>query len=100
VSDVEGALEVTGAPIEQIGDLAGQANITLHELATQSGSLEEAFIQLTGDSVEYGQSRAHDGQPPGPPMPGAGPIVPAPMQAPMQQTPMQPGPLQQGGEQR
>jgi ABC-2 type transport system ATP-binding protein len=25
----------------------------LHELSPQRGSLEEAFIQLTGDSVEY-----------------------------------------------
>ena len=44
----------TDAPIEQIGDLAGTAGITLHELSAQAGSLEEAFIQMTGDSVEYG----------------------------------------------
>ena len=42
------------APIEQVGDIAGAAGITLHELTPQVGSLEEAFIQLTGDSVEYG----------------------------------------------
>ncbi|MEP6562492.1 MAG: ATP-binding cassette domain-containing protein, partial [Nakamurella sp.] len=57
-TDVDGAIEVTGAPIEQIGDVAGRAAITLHELSAQAGSLEEAFIQLTGDSVEYGTSRA------------------------------------------
>src|SRR6478672_3234188 len=66
VTDVSGAVEVTGAPIEQIGDVAGQAGITLHELSAQAGSLEEAFIQLTGDSVEYGTSRAHPGPGPGP----------------------------------
>ena len=54
-------IEVTGAPIEQIGDIAGRAAITLHELSAQAGSLEEAFIQLTGDSVEYGTSRAPAG---------------------------------------
>ncbi|ACV81589.1 ABC transporter ATP-binding protein [Nakamurella multipartita] len=59
VNDVDGALEVVGAPIEQVGDVAGAAGITLHELTPQVGSLEEAFIQLTGDAVEYGGSRAH-----------------------------------------
>jgi ABC-2 type transport system ATP-binding protein len=55
-TDVAGGIEVTGAPIEHIGDIAGRASITLHELSAQTGSLEEAFIQLTGDSVEYGTS--------------------------------------------
>jgi ABC-2 type transport system ATP-binding protein len=59
VNDVDGALEVVGAPIEQVGDVAGAAGITLHELTPQVGSLEEAYIQLTGDAVEYGGSRAH-----------------------------------------
>ena len=60
-TDVDGAIEVTDAPIERIGDLAGAAGVTLHELSSQAGSLEEAFIQLTGDSVEYGTSRAGGG---------------------------------------
>jgi ABC-2 type transport system ATP-binding protein len=53
VSAVDGALVVTGSAMEQIGDLAGGAGITLHELAAQTGSLEEAFMRLTGESVEY-----------------------------------------------
>ena len=53
VSPVDGALVVSGSPMEQIGDLAGAAGITLHELAGQTGSLEEAFMRLTGESVEY-----------------------------------------------
>ena len=61
-TDADNALIVTGAPTEQIGDLAGAAGITLHELSPQAGSLEEAFIQLTADSVEYGTSRAVSGQ--------------------------------------
>ena len=53
VQPVDGALIVSGSPIEQIGDMAGSAGITLHELAGQTGSLEEAFIRLTGESTEY-----------------------------------------------
>ncbi|WP_420121486.1 ABC transporter ATP-binding protein [Nakamurella sp.] len=69
------ALEVLDAPIEQVGDVAGAAGITLHELTPQLGSLEEAFIQLTGDAVEYGGSRA---RPAGaPPAPALGGPVPA-----------------------
>jgi ABC-2 type transport system ATP-binding protein len=59
------ALEVLDAPIEQVGDVAGAAGITLHELTPQLGSLEEAFIQLTGDAVEYGGSRASTPTTPG-----------------------------------
>jgi ABC-2 type transport system ATP-binding protein len=39
--------------ITKIGELAAEKNVVLHELSPQRGSLEEAFIQLTGDSVEY-----------------------------------------------
>ncbi len=46
-------LAVSNSPIEQVGDLAAAAGLTLHELSTQQGSLEEAFINLTGDVVEY-----------------------------------------------
>ncbi len=54
VSQADGALIVHSTPIERIGDLAAAGGITLHELAGVQGSLEEAFMQLTGDSVEYG----------------------------------------------
>jgi ABC-2 type transport system ATP-binding protein len=50
---VDGALTVAGATTEQVGDIAGANGVVLHELATQTGSLEEAFMQLTGDAVEY-----------------------------------------------
>jgi ABC-2 type transport system ATP-binding protein len=36
-----------------IGELAFAAGITLHELSPTRGSLEEAFLQLTGEAVEY-----------------------------------------------
>jgi len=38
---------------EQIGDLAFGEGIRLHELATVRASLEEAYMEVTADSVEY-----------------------------------------------
>jgi ABC-2 type transport system ATP-binding protein len=46
-------LEVTGIEASQIGELALAKGIALHELAPQSGSLEEAFIELTQEDVQY-----------------------------------------------
>jgi ABC-2 type transport system ATP-binding protein len=47
------ALQVRGAAIEVIGDLAARNAITLHELSAQQASLEEAYMQLTDQAVEY-----------------------------------------------
>ncbi|PPS89298.1 ABC transporter ATP-binding protein [Streptomyces sp. MH60] len=58
----DGALEVDGDKSEAVGELAARQQIVLHELSPQRASLEEAFMQLTAESVEY---HAHDGQPPG-----------------------------------
>ncbi len=77
VQPVDGALIVSGHPMEQIGDVAGSAGITLHELASQTGSLEEAFIRLTGESTEYASH--WDGAPQA--IPVAGPTVPGPASA-------------------
>ena len=49
-----GAFEVHGLTAEQIGDAAAAAGIALHELTPQQASLEEAFIDLTRDEVEFG----------------------------------------------
>ncbi|MFB7337240.1 ABC transporter ATP-binding protein [Streptomyces adustus] len=48
-----GALEVDAGKPERIGELAAQHQIVLHELSPQQASLEEAFMQLTAESVEY-----------------------------------------------
>ncbi|KFF99627.1 ATP-binding cassette domain-containing protein [Streptomyces europaeiscabiei] len=61
-----GTLEVDGGKPEQIGELAAQHQIVLHELSPQQASLEEAFMQLTAESVEY---HAHDGTPAASPAP-------------------------------
>jgi ABC-2 type transport system ATP-binding protein len=47
------SLVVSDMDIAKIGDLAAAKGVALHELSPMRGSLEEAFIQLTGDAVEY-----------------------------------------------
>ena len=47
------ALLVRGAAIEVVGDLAARNAITLHELSAQQASLEEAYMKLTDEAVEY-----------------------------------------------
>jgi ABC-2 type transport system ATP-binding protein len=47
------SLVVSGLESAQIGEIAAANQVVLHELSPQRGSLEEAFMQLTGDSVEY-----------------------------------------------
>jgi ABC-2 type transport system ATP-binding protein len=49
----DGAVEVTGASLEQVGELVGRHQVTVHEVSMQSASLEEAFMRLTADAVEY-----------------------------------------------
>ncbi|RZS37709.1 ABC-2 type transport system ATP-binding protein [Herbihabitans rhizosphaerae] len=53
ISDEGEGLVVSGMDSAEIGELAAQHGATLHELSPQRGSLEEAFMQLTGESVEY-----------------------------------------------
>jgi ABC-2 type transport system ATP-binding protein len=48
-----GRLLVTGMTSEQVGQVAAQAAIPLIELVPQQASLEEAFMQITRDSVEF-----------------------------------------------
>jgi ABC-2 type transport system ATP-binding protein len=49
----DGAFEVSGLTAEQIGDLAAAHNLRLHELTPMQASLEEAFMELTRDDLEY-----------------------------------------------
>lgn len=46
-------LTVTGATVERIGDLAYELGVPLHGLSPHGASLEQAFMELTADSVEY-----------------------------------------------
>jgi ABC-2 type transport system ATP-binding protein len=45
--------EVTGLTAAQVGDRARDRNIGLHELAPKQASLEEAFMEMTRDEVEF-----------------------------------------------
>jgi ABC-2 type transport system ATP-binding protein len=56
-----GQLTVFGLGTDRVGDLAFDSRVRLHELASTQASLEQAFMELTGSSVEF---RA--GQPQGP----------------------------------
>jgi ABC-2 type transport system ATP-binding protein len=49
----DGALLVTGLAAERIGAIAAASGITVAELATVETSLEDAFVDLTNDAVEY-----------------------------------------------
>jgi ABC-2 type transport system ATP-binding protein len=51
--DGSGILRVSGATAEQIGTTAWQAHLPVYELTPATASLEEAFMQVTQDSVEY-----------------------------------------------
>jgi ABC-2 type transport system ATP-binding protein len=46
-------LEVHGMSSERIGEIAMRAGVVLHELTPMTASLEEAFMRLTRDAVEY-----------------------------------------------
>ena len=81
-------LRVSGMETAAVGELAFQNGILLHELATQTASLEAAFMTATGESVEY---RAHDLDETLPPGPQAGPPAAPPV------PPSQPGGPTPGG---
>jgi ABC-2 type transport system ATP-binding protein len=46
-------LDISGLPASRIGDVAFERGIPIHELTPTSGSLEDAYLALTGESVEY-----------------------------------------------
>ena len=58
----EGLLEVSGLTGEQIGEIALEARIVISELTPQQASLEEAFMSLTGESVEYRASAGEENE--------------------------------------
>jgi ABC-2 type transport system ATP-binding protein len=65
-ADGAAGLVVTGLEAPRIGELAASASIVLYELTPRLASLEEAFMELTAASVEYGDhaSRAARGAEP------------------------------------
>ena len=61
----DGALTVSGLNAAQVGDIAFEHGVRLHELTVVRASLEAAFMELTADSVEYRAAGDEQGQPPG-----------------------------------
>jgi ABC-2 type transport system ATP-binding protein len=51
--DDDGAIVVTGMTSAEVGELATQRGLTIHELVPLRASLEDAFMELTRDAVEY-----------------------------------------------
>jgi len=56
-------LTVTGVPAPRIAELAAAARLVVYELTPQRASLEEAFLEMTADNLEFGNhgSSAHGG---------------------------------------
>jgi ABC-2 type transport system ATP-binding protein len=52
-SEGPNVLDVTGLTTEAVGDLAAANGIVLHELTLVQASLEQAFMELTRDDVEF-----------------------------------------------
>ncbi|MGH3417605.1 MAG: AAA family ATPase, partial [Actinocrinis sp.] len=68
VHDGDDAVRITKLGMTEIGDLAFDNQIRVHELSPIQASLEQAFMELTKDSVEYhaavpGQSGPRDEAP-------------------------------------
>ena len=53
-------LEIVGVSAAEIGNQAARAGIALHELTPISASLEEAYMALTQNDVEYRTGGTHD----------------------------------------
>jgi ABC-2 type transport system ATP-binding protein len=55
----DGVLDITGLSTDDVGTVAASAQVTLLELSSKGASLEEAYMALTEDSVEF---HAHDNE--------------------------------------
>jgi ABC-2 type transport system ATP-binding protein len=62
----DGTLTVSGLVAAQVGDIAFEHGVRLHELTVVRASLEAAFMELTADSVEYRAAGNEQGHPPEP----------------------------------
>ena len=49
----DGALAVTGLDASAIGDLAASRGIAVHALIPRNASLEEAYLDLTGEAADF-----------------------------------------------
>jgi ABC-2 type transport system ATP-binding protein len=108
VQTADGAFEIPDGDAAAIGELAARHRLVLHELSPQRASLEEAFMRLTAESVEYhagapvpaGQAGwVPPGAAGGPQPPGAPAVPQAPPLSPQEGAPPgQPQPYGQNGQ--
>ena len=66
-------VDITGLDAPRIGEIAAANRIVLHELTPQLASLEEAYMELTADSSEFGTGRASASPQPAAASPGTPP---------------------------
>ncbi|MBS3179157.1 MULTISPECIES: ABC transporter ATP-binding protein [unclassified Pseudoclavibacter] len=57
----DAALEIVGLTAEQVAVVAADAGVVLHEVATRTGTLEEAYLALTAEQVEYRSTQVPSG---------------------------------------
>ncbi|WP_417234051.1 ABC transporter ATP-binding protein [Arthrobacter sp.] len=61
--DATPSLAVTGGTLEQVGAIAFAHGLQLNELSVKRASLEQAYAELTGSSVEYSSATTSKGNP-------------------------------------
>jgi ABC-2 type transport system ATP-binding protein len=59
----DGALAVTGVDAAAIGDLAAANGLPVHALIPRQASLEDAYLDITANAVEYRTRPSHDPEP-------------------------------------
>jgi ABC-2 type transport system ATP-binding protein len=65
VTEPDGALAVQGPAYSRIGEIAAAHGLVIHELAVRQASLEEAYLEITDESVEYRGAATSAGIAPG-----------------------------------
>lgn len=60
-SSADGTARVTGITTQRIAELAADAGLPLYELTAVTASLEEAYMRLTSDAVEYRSTSSENG---------------------------------------
>jgi ABC-2 type transport system ATP-binding protein len=51
--EADGSLQISGAGAETVGELARASGVTLQELSTHHATLEQRYMELTRDAVDY-----------------------------------------------
>jgi ABC-2 type transport system ATP-binding protein len=63
IREADGALQVTGLGSETVGEIARSSRLALKELSTHHSSLEQRYMELTSDAVDF---HSHNAEYPAP----------------------------------